>query len=122
MTDLPRPPAHIAPYVEALGHQRAAEFLLAFGGAAAYVAENPQERGKMTEAIGEDSVRALGAVLGFGRIDRVPVAGWWVAQVLYCRGASISQIARELRTSDKTVRKWLGEMRNSQRQLKLFAD
>ena len=101
-----RTPAHVAPYVEALGEDRAIAFLLAFGGAPAYLANRPSEMNKIVPVIGDDGLAALVAEFRH-RIDRVPVAKPWIAQVWADRGMTVIEIARRLHVTDKTVRIWL---------------
>ncbi len=102
----PRPPAHIARYVEALGRDRAIQFLLEFGGAELYIAPTPKGRSRLVEVIGMDGAAALAAIAD--RLPkRVPTAKPWVAQCLRLQGLNVASIARMLHVSDVSVRKWL---------------
>lgn len=102
-----RPPAHVEPFVTALGVDRAVEFLLAFGGAPIYVAGvRFTQANRLVPVIGEDGVAALNREFG-SRIDRVPVAKVWIARVWASRDVPVLEIARRLHTTDKTVRGWL---------------
>ncbi|WP_333822841.1 hypothetical protein [Pinisolibacter sp.] len=105
-----RAPAHVAPYVEALGEARAVAFLIAFGGAPAYLAERPGRENRIVPVIGADGLAALVAEFG-PRIDRVPVAKPWIAAVWSDQGLAVIEIARRLHTTDKTVRGWLKPLR-----------
>lgn len=105
MTD-PRPPAHVAPYVEALGRDRAIRFLLEFGGAELYIAASPKGRSGMISVIGPDGAAALAAI-AHRLPKRVPTAKPWIALCLRAQGLSVAGIARQLHTSDVSVRKWL---------------
>lgn len=103
-------PHQIAPYVRALGIEGAVRFFIAFGGAPAYVASNPETRSLMREVIGEEGIRALAREID-GRIARVPLAKKWIARIRFAQNCSILAIARELHVADKTVRGWLKEER-----------
>ncbi|RVT83348.1 helix-turn-helix domain-containing protein [Rhodobacteraceae bacterium CCMM004] len=102
----PPPPAHVAPYVDALGIETAIEFLLAFGGSALYTPATPRQRGAFALKFGMDAARALSA-----RADRlqprVPLASRWLAQCLAAEGRSVQDICRILRTLNTTVRSYL---------------
>ncbi len=111
MTATPRPPAHVAPFVECLGFDRAITFLLAFGGAPIYLAGRPQATNRLLPVIGADGVAALRREFG-NRIDRVPQPKIWLARVWYARGIPVLDIARRLHTTDKTVRIWLKDDRH----------
>ena len=119
----PRPPAHVAPYVEVLGVDGAVKYLLAFGGAELYVASNPKGRGRVEKLFGPDRAAALAAIAD--RLPRrVPTAKPWIAQVLRAQGLPVAEIARRLHASDVSVRAWLrrtdlGEDPD-RRQLRLF--
>lgn len=102
----PRPPAHVEPYVRCLGVEMAIEFLLAFGGAPLYLAENPQGRNRLLPVIGEAGIVALHREFG-SRIDRVPTAKVWVTRIWHEQGRPVIDIARALHTTDKTIRVYL---------------
>lgn len=102
----PQPPAHVRPYVDALGVDRAVAFLLRHGGGPAALSARPGAGSSVAETIGAEGVAALRAVYG-ERIDDVPLAGAWIAAVLQGRGVAVVEIARRLRTTDATVRRWL---------------
>ena len=77
--NIPRPPAHIEPYVTALGAEATVRFLLAFGGAPFYVAANPKGASKAVDVIGLDGMQALARIRD--RLPhRVPLAKPWVAK------------------------------------------
>lgn len=106
MSELPKPPAQVAPYVDALGVDDAVAFLLKFGGSEIYIAENPQSRSRVVKLLGRQKAAALARVSE--RLPaRVPLANRWVAKVLFAKGLPKAEIARRLRTTDKTVREWL---------------
>lgn len=102
----PPPPAHVAPYVAALGLDRAVAFLLAFGGAEIYLADRPQARSQVAAVVGADGAAALASRLGRGSL-RIPTAKPWIAAVRRHQGRSVAEIARELHASDVAVRGWL---------------
>jgi hypothetical protein len=102
----PRPTAQVAPYVEALGMEDAILFLLTFGGAELYVATNPTGRRQVEAMFGADKARAL-AAQAHRLPARVPLAKRWLALCLAAQGSSAAAIARTLRVTDVSVRKWL---------------
>ncbi|MFN3938714.1 MAG: helix-turn-helix domain-containing protein [Gemmobacter sp.] len=106
MTDLPRPPAQVEPYVRVLGTDLAIEFLLEFGGAELSVNQRPQPRGRLARLVGIERARALGAVAG-DLPRRVPLAKPWIAAVWRTRGLPVAEIARRLHASYVSVRRWL---------------
>jgi hypothetical protein len=109
--NIPRPPAHIEPYVAALGAERAVRFLLAFGGADFYIAKDPKGASKAVEVIGLDGLRALSEIRD--RLQyRVPTGKNWIARYLsVVEGKSKAEIARTLHSSNTSVTRWLLEER-----------
>jgi hypothetical protein len=107
--NIPRPPAHIEPYVVALGAERAVRFLLAFGGADFYIAKDPKGASKAVEVIGLDGLSALSEIRD--RLQyRVPTGKNWIARYLsVVEGKSKAEIARTLHTSTTSVSRWLAE-------------
>ncbi|MGV8953802.1 MAG: helix-turn-helix domain-containing protein [Cypionkella sp.] len=107
--NIPRPPAHVEPYVTALGAERAVRFLLAFGGADFYIAKDPKAGSNALEVIGLDGLRALSDIRD--RLQyRVPTAKNWIARYMHVvEGKSKADIARSLHTSINSVNRWLGE-------------
>ena len=102
----PPAPAQIAPYVTALGPELAVTFLLTFGGAELYIARDPKGRSQVEALVGPDLTRTLQAALGtYPR--RIPLGKKWLAQCMSARGDSLATIARTLRTTDVSVRRWL---------------
>jgi hypothetical protein len=125
VTVYPKPPAHIEPYVRVFGYEGALSFLEALGGAELALAVNPNARSKLVEVVGFDRAQALAeedARVGLPR--RVPLGKSWVAQMLWAKGLSKAEIARRMRTSDVTVRKYLRQVSDhasdDTRQLRLF--
>ncbi len=103
---MPRPTAQVEPYVEALGSDLAVRFILQFGGAEVYIAADPKGRSSYEVLVGPDGARALAAVAD--RLQaRVPIANRWLAAMLAWQGYSTAHIARTIRVSDPTVRRWL---------------
>lgn len=103
---MPTPTAQVAVYVEILGAELAATFLLTFGGAELYLAQNPKGKSQVEAAIGFEKTRAL-AAQDHRLPRRVPLAKKWLAQMLSWQGHSTAQIARTLRTTDTSVRRML---------------
>ncbi len=104
MSNVPRPPAHLEPYVRVLGADDAIKVFLEFGGAEMYLAPSPKGRSALAQLVGIDKAARLAEVC---TQKRVPVAKPWIAQVWKSQGLSIAEIARKLHTTDVTVRKWV---------------
>lgn len=106
MTNLPRPPAHLEPYVRILGVEGAITFFLTYGGGELYIPRRAVEGSALAALLGLEAARALGDAAD--RLPkRVPTAKPWLAQVLHAQGLSATQIARRLHASDVAVRGWL---------------
>lgn len=106
MTNLPRPPAHLEPYVRILGVEGAIAFFLAYGGGELYIPRRAAEGSPLAQLVGIEAARALGAAAD--RLPRrVPTAKPWIAQVRAAQGLRVVEIARSLHVSDVTVRAWL---------------
>ncbi len=101
----PRPPAQIADIVEILGPDLTATFLLRFGGAELYMAEDPKGRSQVEALVGTDRARSLATLTN--RQRRVPLAKPWGASHLRFKGATIAEIARTPHVTDITVRRYL---------------
>ena len=104
----PKPTAQVEPFVEALGYDEAVTFLMHFGGAELYLAKTPKGRGEAEALFGAEAVAKLAAHGGITQ-RRVPLANPWLARVYAWRGHSTASIARTLRASDVTVRRWIKE-------------
>lgn len=106
---IPRPPAHVAPFVDALGAETAARFLMHFGGAEMHIPREPKGGSEMAEVLGMAAARAL-AELGQRTVlpRRIPTAKPWLARYLKSVGGlSHAEIARRLHVTDVTVRRYL---------------
>lgn len=108
MTNGPRPPAHVAPFISVLGSEGAIEFLLAFGGAELYLPENPTEKSKLVQLLGMEKARALARAAAH-MPRRIPTAKPWIAKVWASQGIAKAEIARRLHVTDVTVRAWLSK-------------
>ena len=84
----------------------AVQFLLAYGGAELYLADDPKGRSSHEKMLGYDAAKALAAVVHL-LPKRMPRARAWLARMMNWQGLSTAQIARTLRTTDVSVRKWL---------------
>lgn len=104
---IPIPTAQVAPYVEILGTDLAVDFLLRFGGAELALSKDPRGGGQVSQMIGTDRESALHDHPRVGPRTRIPLAKKWLAEVLRWRGNSTADIARTLRASDVSVRRWL---------------
>lgn len=123
MSNRPRPPAHVEPYVRILGYEGAVSFILEFGGAEIYLpmTRTAAARSPVAQHLGVDAVVAL-ATAGLPR--RIPTAKPWLARVFWSEELRVQEIARRLHVTDVTVRKWLskdgGAHQVDKRQLPLF--
>lgn len=104
---IPRQTAQVAPYVEVLGSDLSVDFLLRLGGAEIAFSKEPRGASQMSAMIGLDSEAALHAHRRVGPRTRIPLAKKWLAEMLRWRGFSAAEIARTLRASDVSVRRWL---------------
>lgn len=119
----PRPPAHVEPYVRALGVDGAIRFFLAFGGAGVYLSERSTARSRIVQEFGDGAMRALADALGAGEVEAVPVPKRWMAQAMLMRGDGVAEIARQLHVAERSVRRWaetIAEERGESRQASLF--
>jgi hypothetical protein len=108
MTELPRPPAQIEPFVRVLGVDDTIKFIAEFGGVEIYIARNPTARSRIVKLLGREKAEALAQLAEGGEWPaRIPLVKPWVAAVLKAKGLPVSDIARILRTTDVTVRKYL---------------
>lgn len=106
MTGLPRPPAHLEPYVRILGVEGAITFLLTYGGGELYIPRRARENAPLARLLGLEAASALAAAAD--RLPRrVPTAKPWIARVRAAQGLRVVEIARSLHVSDVTVRGWL---------------
>ncbi len=115
-----RVPAHVQPYVTAIGIEKTVRFLLAFGGSYVYLSERPQDRSPVAKEIGTEATKALAKEVGAGGF-RAPTAKPFIAAHLrYNKGLTTNEIARRLHVTDVTVRGWLKT--GESKQLNLFDD
>lgn len=122
---IPRPPAHVQPFVEALGAELAVRFLLHFGGAELYIPADPKGGSELAEVLGMPAARAISDLARRTALPRrMPTAKPWIARYLkVTAGLSNAEIARRLHTSDVTVRKYIAGLQEHEPpsdQLSLF--
>ncbi|MEO8531358.1 MAG: helix-turn-helix domain-containing protein [Deltaproteobacteria bacterium] len=101
---MPRSPSHVAPFVEALGAELAVTFLLQFGGAELTLSTDPKGQGMVERLVGHERAAILAATV---TQKRIPLANKWLAQMLIWQGHSIAEVARKLRTTDVSIRRWI---------------
>ncbi|WP_082351732.1 hypothetical protein [Cypionkella psychrotolerans] len=105
----PRPPAHVEPYITALGFELAVKFLLHFGGTELYIPQTPSAKSELVKVLGMEAAQAL--CDHAQRIilqRRVPNAKPWLAQYFsVVEDMSNTAIARKLHATDVSVRRWL---------------
>lgn len=103
MTDWPKPTAQVEPYVDALGPEKAVEFLLEFGGAKMTFPRSPGSSSELVQFLGMPDATALCAQMNFAPTD-VPNAKLWLVHALTAKGLSKERIARKLHVSRVWVR------------------
>ena len=106
---MPRPTAQVQPYVDVLGVDLTMKFLLQFGGAELYLAADPKGRSAVVALLGYHMAKELAARPSLTMQRRIPLAKRWLAAMLDWQGHSTAHIARTLRVTDASVRKWLKE-------------
>lgn len=106
---IPRPPAHVVPFVEALGAETAVRFLLHFGGAELYIPKDPKGGSELANVLGMAAARALAELADRTVLPRrVPTAKAWLARYMkVVGGLPHAEIARRLHVSDVSVRRWI---------------
>ena len=105
MSRPPKPPAHLAPFVHALGVDLAIRFLLRFGGAEMYIAASPSSRSLLVREFGEEAAAKIAAACA--RLPRrIPLGKEWIAEVWAYEGLATAEIARRLHVTDVTIRNW----------------
>lgn len=96
--------------MDAIGPEAALELFLRFGGAELYYASRPTRRSELVRRMGSDVARKLSvAHAEVGLLRRIPIGNRRIAATLRARGKTVSEIARTVRASDTTVRRWLKE-------------
>lgn len=123
MTDLPKPPAHVAPYVDVLGTEGAIDFFLTFGGSELYLSATPKGRSQLVEKLGRRKAEELAKSIGHLKV-RIPTTKPWIARTWRAKGLPVAEIARKLHMTDVSVRRWLrtdaDDNRRDPRQSTLF--
>ena len=102
---MPRPTAQVEPYVQILGVDLTMAFLLKFGGAQLYLPNDPKGKGEVETLLGYHKLKELAARPGLQ--SRVPLAKRWLAAMLDWQGHSGAHIARTLRVTEQTARRYL---------------
>lgn len=101
----PKPTAQVQPWFNVIGPELIVAFLLTFGGAGLVLSDDPKGKSRIEALIGYDKTRELAAT-AHTLPRRVPLAKRWLVLVLAWQGHSTAEIARQLRVSDVSVRKW----------------
>lgn len=108
MTAAPPPPAHLEPYVTALGAEAAIKLFLAFGGTFLHIPRDPKGRSELVKVLGMDGARALAELSDRVHLPRrLPIGKKWIAQVLKSEGWTEAKIATRLHVTNVTVAKYL---------------
>lgn len=104
MTPIPPPPAHLEPYVTALGVDTAIALFLNFGGTFLYIPRDPKGRSEMVRVLGMDKAQALADLAQRTALPRrLPIGKKWIAHVLKARGLPEAKIATTLHISNVAV-------------------
>ena len=106
---LPQAPVCLQRFIQLLGVHTTMDLVLNFGGAEVYAGSALSGNGMLERVIGPEKAILLQDAsddLNF----RVPLANKWLAQCLHVQGLSAAAIARRIRVSDVTVRKYIAEM------------
>ncbi|MEP5730736.1 MAG: helix-turn-helix domain-containing protein [Sulfitobacter sp.] len=112
----PLPPPHVQRFVDVLGVEATIDFLLNFGGAELYIPTTPKGKSDVERVIGPGKLQLL-SEMSSALKNRVPLGTKWLAQCLSIQGLSTAAIARRLRVTDVTLRKYL-HGRNEPREAK----
>ncbi|WP_149589812.1 helix-turn-helix domain-containing protein [Tabrizicola flagellatus] len=105
---VPRPPAHLEPYVSALGVEAAIELFLNFGGTFLYIPRQPTPRSELVRVLGMEKALALADLAARTALPRrLPIGKKWIARVLKAQGLSEAKIATRLHVSNVTVTSYL---------------
>lgn len=120
MAEKVKPTAQVEPFHDVLGEDGTIDLLLEFSGTVLYLPKSPRNS-TLARRFGVERVAALAERLGEMYV-RVPSQNRWLAAILFQRGLSKADIARKLRISDVTVRKYLREagLDRDKRQGELF--
>lgn len=108
---MPRVTAQVEPYVRVLGVDLTMQFLLQFGGAELYLSNDPKGQSAVEALLGYDKAKDLAARPSLTMQRRIPLAKRWLAKMLDWQGHSASHIARTLRVTDVSMRRWLKDAR-----------
>ena len=106
---MPRPIAQLAAYVDILGPELTVTVLMTYGGAEMYLAADPKGHASHEALLGHDKAKALAAHPRLSARHRIPLAKRWLAAMLHWQDNSTASIARKLRVSDVSARRWLKE-------------
>ena len=69
-------------------------------------------RSRLEIMVGPDRAKALAGHPAMQMKQRVPLASKWLARMLHWQGLSTAEIARQVRASDTTVRRWVKEAKS----------
>lgn len=103
----PRHPAHLDPFVVALGPRDAVRFLIAFAGCELYFAATPRGASAAAQFIGTERLRDLTARLGGEGAYEVPIPTVWLVHALKAEGKSVNDICSTLKRSRTMVQNCL---------------
>lgn len=104
---MPQPTAQVRPYVEALGPDLAVLFLIELGGAEVYLSVSPKGKSRAEALVGSERLAKLASHPALQIKHRVPLANEWLARMLHWQGRGTAEIARQLRLTDTTVRRYI---------------
>ncbi len=100
-----RRPKMPRPMSSAWGQSLPSTLFLAFGGSQVTLAKGGGS-GAVAERVGPEAVARMADHWAIGHKVRVPLAWKWTALMLLWQGHSTAEVARTIRASDATVRRW----------------
>lgn len=121
---IPPPPPSLALYVDALGIDNTLRLIEAHGGTTIWIPKgvnnsSAKRRKELEDEFGAAMVKELIALFGGGPIE-VPLAKPWRAELYKAQGMTMTEIARKLGLSYRTIkRRHAGDKSNAE-QFSLF--
>jgi hypothetical protein len=103
----PHPTAQVAVFADVMGLDKAVQFLMIYGGGECYFPKRPEPGSELVKLLGREVVIQMAKRPNVPR--RVPLAKPWLAHYFAAKGDSTIEIARKLKATDTTVRRWLSQ-------------
>lgn len=103
---VPKVPAQVQPYVDALGVEMTLLLFEKFSGTSIYIPRRPSERNALAAVIGEENIAKL-TTIGSSSHFEVPMVKRWRALCYHEKGLNGTQIARKLGVTRRMVHYYL---------------